>query len=661
MGVPLSSKRKTKKKSIVVLIASSFWLFYVVLTTWQYYQSAGDSADMLIEGRKAAMKYVITTAVNTLVDENVPLFESQMKQSRELFLTDFYILQKDDKVLSYHTNTGSADSINHKYRIYDQLIETDILAYKTVRIFDYALTVGITTNKPQVVLNVVRNDIFLILKDIAMVTTFLSFLLFLYLKDIINLSKVLSSKDRSKLENLKSLSQEGHTLLKASQGFQNEQTNLKGVNEHYSNTITPAILHEINSGNVAPYSFNSTMIRIDLNGYTQIFLEKREEYITQIMNTYFTKARDVIERYDGLVYQYIGDEIVFHIKESKQNSQALAISCVRSLIEVADLVEKSLPEDAEHHFKIKCCFADGKMRFVNLDTGYGLSGLSLIETARLLTQIEDKSKSSVCFYLDTHKNFDFLCKVDNHKPALFKGFQNQMDVACTSTFNDVSHFIENKDFASLSYFRSNSDLTIICDYFSKNISIESEDDFFTVSSFLKKLNLRVIDTDLVTSFSNLLSSAITRNRENWLSDKALATVIALTSHLIPASNSTPELLSLLNECLNHADHRTCANAILVLGEFSNDSLFLREFMHSSNNRVSADAMLITGKDVFDKELAHKLESYIKSKNPVFQASGIFVARELITHFETNDPVFFESNEDLQRLKDLVPEDKKKAA
>ena len=33
----------------------------------------------------------------------------------------------------------------------------------------------------------------------------------------------------------------------------------------------------------APYAFQSTMIRIDLNGYTQIFLEKKDEYVTDIV------------------------------------------------------------------------------------------------------------------------------------------------------------------------------------------------------------------------------------------------------------------------------------------------------------------------------------------------------------------------------------------
>ena len=218
-----------------------------------------------------------------------------------------------------------------------------------------------------------------------------------------------------------------------------------------------------------------------------------------------------------------------------------------------------------------------------------------------------------------------------------------------------------KNFKKLAYFRSDTDLSNIFNYFAKSLSVETENDFFITSAFMKSFSLKTIGSDLEESFKQLLAAAVTRNRENWVSDKALSHIIALTNHIIPPEQANAEIIALLNECLNHSDHRTCANAILVLGEFSKNSLFLREFMYSSNNRVSADAMLVTGKQKFDSELALKLESYIKSKNPLLHASGVFVAHELIAYYETADPVFFESNKDLQRIFDLIPEKRKNVA
>jgi adenylate cyclase len=483
----------------------------------------------------------------------------------------------------------------------------------------------------------------------------------LYLKDILNLSKILSQKNRDSLEQVHSVSREGATLLRAALGFEHSQTHLKKENLHFSNTITPAILHEIQSGQTPPYTFLSTMIRIDLNGYTQIFLEKKDEYISKIMNDYFIKAREIIERYQGLIYQYVGDEIVFHIKDSKTPSSAMAVACIRSLCEVAEAIEKALPADAEHYFKIKSCLATGKMRFVHLDTGYGLSGLPLIETARLLTQIEDKTKNSVCFYEQAHEEFAFLCEIEERKAALFKGFQNQTQIGRTSAFKDVHHFLQKGDFQKLTYFRSDSDLIAICKYFTKHLSMETESQLFIFFSHIKNLRLKLVSDELIETFTGLFEVAAQRNREQWLSDKALSTVIAMVSSFVPAHKTNERLVNLLNECLEHPDHRTCANAILVLGDLSKDPSFLREFIHSENNRVSADAMLVTGKRALDKELADRLESYIKSRNPLLQASGIFVARELVHHFKHADAVYFETNEELQRLKNLLPPEKKKAA
>jgi adenylate cyclase len=119
--------------------------------------------------------------------------------------------------------------------------------------------------------------------------------------------------------------------------------------------------------------------------------------------------------------------------------------------------------------------------------------------------------------------------------------------------------------------------------------------------------------------------------------------------LIPHAFVESSLLAVLEKCLEHKDPRTQANTIIVLGDLARDVSFLRQYIYASHNRVSADALLVTGKQNFDTELAKKLFEFLESKNPLFRASGSFVVKHLADHYKSTDPVFFETNTDLKKL------------
>ncbi len=650
-----------RQKSVIVLIASSFWLGYVLFSCYQYYQSASRSADTVIEGRKISLNYVLDSSVNPLANDNTAVTLDQLKTSQKSFLIDFYILQKGPKVLGFFNNAATPDSLNVNYTRFNQLIETDELSFKSIKVFDYTLTVGIVTSKALVLKKIIRADIFLILKDIFTVTALLSVLLFLYLRDILSLSKILSGTNRSSLAQVKSLSREGTNILRAASSLEGEQMNLQNENRQFSNTITPAILAEMKSGKKPPYSFRATIIRVDLNGYTQIFLDKKDEYITKILNQYFKMARDIIERYDGFIYQFVGDEIVFQIKEDRGNSQALAISCVRSLFEAALVIEKNLPFNAGHAFKLKACFTTGRMRFVPLDTGYGLSGLPLIETARLLNQVEEKSKNMVCFFMESYPEFKALCEIDFVRDARFKGFQSQTSVAQSSQFHPVDHFLTTDHYQQLTYFRSDSDLQSVSKYLEKLIQEKQEEESMQVLSVVRDIKSGTCSPELSAQMTRVLVVAYEKNKAADVSARLLCSMMTVVSRWVPKEAVTEEALQIFHLCLAHTNHRACANAIVALSEYSDDRSFLREYIHSSNNRISADALIALGKVDFDKELLAKIESYIQSRNSLFRASGLYIGQELIRHYSELNPVYLQTNEQMRRLKFLFEQTKAEAA
>ncbi|WP_374034489.1 adenylate cyclase [Bdellovibrio bacteriovorus] len=641
--------KNKKNKSVIVLIVSVFWVGYVIASAVQFYLNVKELTDREVERRLIQMRFVQESFTPLVITENFTQLKDRLEGARNLFLIDFYILQNGPEVVLWYNNFDNLAGINVDYQNFNQTLETNKLAIRTIKLMDYRFTVGVFQDKNQIMLQTALSMKGLILQDLLIVTLIVGLVVYLFLKDILDITQILSNRDRSKLASIKTLSKEGRTLLQATQTYESTKKYLEHENRYYSDSLTPAILHEMKSGQKAPYAFQSTMIRVDLNGYTQIFLDKKDEYVTEIMNTYFIKARELIERYNGLIYQYVGDEIVFHIKEDKQNSQALALACLRSVFEAAQQIEASLPEGADHYFKVKGSFVLGKIRFVNQDSGFALSGLPLIESARLLSQVDDKASSSVTFYAEAAESVEGLCTVSDTKETLLKGFSKPSTLFRAKNFTTVTEALQ-KDVSLLTYFRSDEDLCVAYEFLSAEIESGKDQSFFTAFGILKTYKVRMSGEMQAEAFTSFLRNIQNANKAGKANDKVLSAAISLASNFVPSYLVKESLLEVLSFCLEHSDPRVQANTIIVLGDLAQDIAFLRRFVYSKNNRVSADALLVSGKRDLDKELAEKLKEYLDSKNPLFQASGRFVVKSLGEHYKNTDPIFYETN---SMLKDLL--------
>lgn len=653
--IALFAKNKWSK-SVLVLIVSVFWFGYVAISATQFYFNVKDVTEIEVQKRVQQLQFVQDNLTSLVVTENFESLKDRLEQARNLHLVDFYILQKDKDVVLWYNNFDNLEGINYDYQSFNQILQNDELAFRTIKLMEYRLTVGVFQDRTKIMWATAWIMKSFIIRDLVLVTLILTLVVYLFLKDILNLSKVLGSRDRSQIANIKSLSKEGQTLLRATQSYEDTKKYLEYENRYYSDSLTPAILHEMKSGQKAPYAFQSTMIRIDLNGYTQIFLEKKDEYVTDIMNTYFIMSRELIERYQGLIYQYVGDEIVFHIKEQEnESSEAMALACLRSVFEAAQKIEDSLPDGADHYFKVKGSFVLGKIRFVPQEAGFALSGLPLIESARLLSQVDEKTSSSVTFYAEAASKVEGLCIVADTKETLLKGFSKPSTLYRVKEFTLVRDALK-KDANFARYYRSDDDLMQIFGYLSEKVKEGDEEVFFKIFSVLKTFTVKRTTAEYVSAFVKLLNSVKSANQGGQANDKVLASVISLSSTLIPPAMVSDQLLDALQAFLEHKDHRVQANTIIVLGDLAKDISFLKNYMYAKNNRVSADTLLVSGKRSLDSDLVKKLHEYLDSKNPLFKASGEFVVRSLSEHYKMTDPIFFETNGDLKgllgRLEDL---------
>ena len=93
--------------------------------------------------------------------------------------------------------------------------------------------------------------------------------------------------------------------------------------------VTPEISDKILKGEISLEGELSevTILFCDLRGYTSFVERKDPKDVVRFLNAYFTEMHSVIRRYNGIVLQYIGDEIeaVFGAPINEPNHPEMAI------------------------------------------------------------------------------------------------------------------------------------------------------------------------------------------------------------------------------------------------------------------------------------------------------------------------------------------------
>ncbi|WII73876.1 adenylate cyclase [Bdellovibrio sp. 22V] len=629
-----------------------FWIGYVSISAYQFYGQSNKLADAEIASRKENLNYILQSSIGALVQEHSESLKDRLSQARKLGLIDFYILQKGDEVVFFENNSGDVNDLNHNYQRFNEFRESNGLTYKTIKVIDYRLTAGTASDRNSIIWKSFLVILPLLIKDIAMVSLMLGVICYLLLRDIMNLSKVLASRTRDGMEQIKTNSAEAETLLQASMGLEGERVRLENLSETYGETVGPAIRYELQSGRQAPYSFPATLCRVDLNGYTQMFLEKDDKYLTTILNQYFAKAREVIQRYDGLIYQFVGDEIVFLFKDEMApdlSSESLAVACIRDLFYEATVIEQSLPPEANHYFKLKGSFAKGTMRFIQLDEGHAMSGLPLIESVRLLSLVDDKTHQVLTFFQEAAISADGLAFIFDRKTNQLKGFKEESLLCRTRDFNSIEWVFEAEMWDRLAYFRSDAHTAFVLKKVRLMAVTRRDDDIVRILHALKYHSFENTTPEMVAEAETTLNSFLRGEEEGLLSTKALSAVVTLIGRIIPQSLWTASLQSSIEILLEHKDPRVQANAIVVLGKYGYPARKIWENMFSQNNRVAADTIVEVAKQQLNADVWDALHRLLNSPHPSSQRSGEYALNTILNYYKETDPVYLKTNPILTKM------------
>lgn len=476
-------------------------------------------------------------------------------------------------------------------------------------------------------------------------------------RDIFQLISVLRSKGLRGLEEMKSLSKEAEILKQGLTGYQATVKRLSNVNRILGAQVLPSLRSELQSGRQPPYDFACTLVRTDINDFTRIFHSHPQDDFLKTINEFFTESSHVISRYEGLIHEFVGDEIIYYFKdENHRNSFTAALACAAELGQIAERIhQRTSNKENPHSFRIKTSLAHGSVRFGPLLNGFSLAGAALIETTRVLSQVSEKNENTVHF---DSRHLSLLhggVKFEEAFRATLKGLDGE---------RVILRYLGHKSLDEVLTTDSNSD-AVLQDYRQEHeLVAQFRYALSRADSNLSKEVVSLMRTIQVTKCSETYRSEILtllRDADKLKGDssietlKNLASFIGALPRLIPANSFTQEAGRLLGRFLSHTDPRVVANAIEAMESFRSTGFaeLNAQLLDSPNLRVAANALVFMGKIEISKDVVRRTRLLLESQDLIQIGGGIYVWGEIAGHHAIRDMVYLKTHPEFLSLEKKV--------
>jgi class 3 adenylate cyclase len=476
-------------------------------------------------------------------------------------------------------------------------------------------------------------------------------------RDLLRVAKIVRTKGVRGLRDVKILSSEAAALRDGLEGFGEAVGRLEKENKSLTAQVLPSLRTELHSGRKPPYDFTCTMVRTDINNFTQIFHTYPVDQFLTVINEFFTSCSHIISRYDGLIHEFVGDEIIYYFKEEQhENTFTVALACAREIENVAEKIHRRTIAGNGYAFRVKSSLSYGKIRFGPLLNGFSLAGAPLIETSRVLSAVSEKNENTIHFDGQNRNRLSSVVRVDVAFEANLKGMEGQRTILRYAGHSPLEDVLLNRNSISASVlqeFRSDEDLVSML-----NFIVRSPTSEFAAEAvrLLGRLTVTRCEPSLVTAIVRSLRALMASNatgEEASASEKSLASLAGALARLIPAELIDETVQSLVMDLVEHRDLRVVANTIETLQIMRDTKRASRKFdlrlLDSKNSRVAANALVYIGTAEISSDVVRRVRRHLESSDAVDVAAGLFAWGEIAQHHNMTDPVYFRTQTDFLKL------------
>jgi class 3 adenylate cyclase len=528
---------------------------------------------------------------------------------------------------------------------------------------DLMLTIGIDKRDAHILwATIFESHIWkVILQDIITVIAMAALAFWLHTRDLMKLKSEIQKTGRfpTGANSRKGISSEAEAIFASFRGYANSEKLAREKNTVLQTQILPALQREIFSGQTPPYTFDCTLVRTDINGFSQIFNSDYRERFAEHINTFFMGLTEIASRYDGLIYEFVGDEAIYYFKDtpgqSKRDSVTRSIDAIRDIHTLAQEINSRTQLEG-HRFTVKSALAHGTLRFARLVDGLSLSGGVLIETVRILSVVTDKSDNQLYLAARHQADLDSEARFELVGDFNLKGYSESVTLLRLVSMTSLQHHLSvapNSGFDFVSRFRNDHSLeTLIGTAASagENWSVENH---LALIEALRPLAVFRTHHSLAQSLNKWLETSVDRAKVSSDFVKVTSAIVMLYPSLIPKGELSDETILRLESLLDSKDERTVANTIDVLTKYSVTPAVrpIRDLTINENNRVAANALIHAGSNELDAGTLRELEKMIfsRSSDEGRKASGLFAMGEIGRLLKFKDPVYYSTRVDFHKL------------
>jgi adenylate cyclase len=486
----------------------------------------------------------------------------------------------------------------------------------------------------------------------------LSILIFLFTaRDLFKIVRAVRTKGVHGLESLSSMSAEAEILKQGLTGYQETVERLENANRVLGAQVLPSLKSELQSGKNPPYDFACTLVRTDINDFTKTFHSKPQDQFLATINEFFTECSHVISRYDGLIHEFVGDEIIFYFKdENHVNSFSAALACVGEIGAIAGRIHQRTSVENQYGFRVKTSLSHGVIRFGPLLNGYSLAGAPLIETSRILSHVSEKNENTVHFDSRCLPLLDWGVEFAEAFRASLKGIDGERKICRYKGHRNIQRLLEDggRDaFRAVHAYRDESSFLSVLKL------VIQEPETRLVPDALKLIT----GTHFTNCSDNYLAEIERLLTQAWLlkggfetqTVKLLATIIAALPRLIPPERFNRQLGAILEKFTEHSNPRVAANAIEAMQEFRDTGFasLNRKLLKSENVRIAANAIVFLGKLEVTKQVVKEIGNLLDSGDLVKVGAGIYVWGEVAGFHLQRDAVHLRTQTDFMGLEKRV--------
>lgn len=207
------------------------------------------------------------------------------------------------------------------------------------------------------------------------------------------------------------------------------------IRETFGKYVTPEIRDEILSGNI-PLDGDrrtATVLFADLRNFTPYVEDNSPEEVINSMRTYFTAMQKAISLHDGLVLQYVGDEIeaVFGVPLRYEDHAEKAVMAAFEMRKRLEELNKTRIEKGLTPFKHGIGIHTGEVLAGNTGSEDRLSYTLIGDTVNLGSRIQDLTKEFKCDILASEETVKMLSRkfqMKKKSPRILKGYSKAMVV-----------------------------------------------------------------------------------------------------------------------------------------------------------------------------------------------------------------------------------------